>query len=579
MAQRCSLKKLQEYKKTKLALVNQLRTLSNVFNALKLQKAENDCKDLMLKITEDQFVLAILGQFKRGKSSLMNALVESDILPVGVLPLTSVITKLKYGPEGKIKISRENWSFEESIDKDLLLNFITEAGNPSNEKKIQDVCLELPAQILRSGVIFVDTPGVGSVIKNNTKTTYEFLPKCDAVIFMTSVECPLSKTEVEFLLDIKQHVSKFFFVVNKMDLVNEAEKKTILEFVKRTLSSILAEKEVEVFQVSVNKKMGIFELETAIAAFLQEERQLVFMENIFQKTRNLINFAFKETYIGDDKNIKDLSMFENLYSDPDKVNMILKNVQRRINDLAESKEAKKVECKDESKEAIMFLDQLTPQNLYPQEYDKIHSEGGCLICEHTVKVVWDIFTKWQYEIASTELARREYAEKIGLCAEHTWQFLSVCSPYGVSVGYLEVGRKLIEDLRKIAKSGVDNRNRGVLHGTDNCYICKIINKIEEEHSKILARYINEAQDDQYKQLANELCLKHLWMILEFINTDEKKSALQEAAADFFEEVTDDMETYAMKHEVLRRNLQNENEKNGYLKFITHMVGEKRRYWM
>lgn len=69
------------------------------------------------------------------------------------------------------------------------------------------------------------------------------------------------------------------------------------------------------------------------------------------------------------------------------------------------------------------------------------------------------------------------------------------------------------------------------------------------------------------------------MILEFINTDEKKSALQEAAADFFEEVTDDMETYAMKHEVLRRNLQNENEKNGYLKFITHMVGEKRRYWM
>lgn len=69
MTQRCSLKKLEEYKKVKLALVNQLRTLSNVFNALKLQKAENDCKNLMLKITEDQFILAILGQFKRGKSA------------------------------------------------------------------------------------------------------------------------------------------------------------------------------------------------------------------------------------------------------------------------------------------------------------------------------------------------------------------------------------------------------------------------------------------------------------------------------------------------------------------------------
>jgi len=579
MTQRCSLKKLEEYKKVKLALVNQLRTLSNVFNALKLQKAENDCKNLMLKITEDQFILAILGQFKRGKSSLMNALVETEILPVGVLPLTSVITKLKYGSEEKITISREGSILDESIDKNLLLDFITEEGNPSNEKKIQAVCLELPAQILRSGVIFVDTPGVGSVIKNNTKTTYQFLPKCDAVIFMTSVECPVSNIELDFLLDIKQHVSKFFFVVNKIDLVTANEKKIIVEFIKKTLRDVLADKEVEVFPISVNRKVGIVELETAIAAFLQEERQLVFMENIFQKTRNLINFAFKETYIGDNKNIKDLNMLDNLYNDPEKVNIILRNVQRRINDIVETKEAKKVECKDESKAEIMFLDQLTQQNLYPQEYQKIHSDGGCLICEHTVKVVWDIFTKWQYEIASTELARREYAEKIGLCAEHTWQFLSVCSPYGVSVGYLEVGRKLIEDLRKIAKSGVDNRNMRVLHGTDNCYICKIINEIEEEHSKILAQYINEAQDDQYKRLAQELCLKHLWMLLEFINTDEKKSALQEAAADFFEEVTDDMETYAMKHEVLRRNLQNENEKNGYLKFITHMVGEKRRYWM
>ena len=91
---------LRRYTKTKLALAAQLRVLCEALKQSGDETRFKQGEELMAKLAEDRFTLAVVGQFKRGKSSLMNAVIGRELLPVGVLPLTSAITILRYGPEG-----------------------------------------------------------------------------------------------------------------------------------------------------------------------------------------------------------------------------------------------------------------------------------------------------------------------------------------------------------------------------------------------------------------------------------------------------------------------------------------------
>ncbi len=185
----------------------------------------------MAQLAEDRFTLAVVGQFKRGKSSLMNAIVGRNLLPTGVLPLTSAITVLKYGHRERLTILREGTLYPEEVPVSSLAEYVTEKGNPGNVKKVTRASLELPSQFLRRGLEFVDTPGIGSSIEANTATTYGFLPLSDAVLFVTSVDTPLARAETDFLKSIQEYVRKIFFVVNKIDLAVDGERQEILKFI------------------------------------------------------------------------------------------------------------------------------------------------------------------------------------------------------------------------------------------------------------------------------------------------------------------------------------------------------------
>jgi hypothetical protein len=111
----------------------------------------------------------------------MNAIIGRDLLPTGVLPLTSAITVLKYSPKERLTIIKEGALFPEEVPLSSLAEYVTEKGNPGNAKKVARASLELPLPFLRRGLEFVDTPGIGSAIEANTATTYGFLPQSDAV--------------------------------------------------------------------------------------------------------------------------------------------------------------------------------------------------------------------------------------------------------------------------------------------------------------------------------------------------------------------------------------------------------------
>lgn len=103
-APKTDLARLKAYKDDKLFIAAQLRAIREAFSALGLTDSEKQLAELMVKLAEDRFTLAVIGQFKRGKSSLMNAIIGRELLPTGILPLTSAITILKYGPVERLQI-------------------------------------------------------------------------------------------------------------------------------------------------------------------------------------------------------------------------------------------------------------------------------------------------------------------------------------------------------------------------------------------------------------------------------------------------------------------------------------------
>lgn len=290
---------LRFYTKTKLALVTQLRVLHEVIKQRGSETRLKQCDDLMVKLAEDRFTLAVLGQFKRGKSSLMNAIIGRELLPVGVLPLTSAITVLRYGPKERLLITRveERLPWPEEFPVERLSEFVTEKENPGNIKRVKTACVELPVPFLRRGLEFVDTPGVGSAIEANTATTMNFLPDCDAVLFVTSVDSPFTRVELEFLENIRQHVRKIFFIVNKTDLLGSDERQEVLDFVADAIRKQICAASIKIFPVSSRlglaaKKNGDWSdalesglkgLETSLARFLSGEKATVFLTAIIER--------------------------------------------------------------------------------------------------------------------------------------------------------------------------------------------------------------------------------------------------------------------------------------------------------
>jgi hypothetical protein len=209
--------------------------------------------ELKEKIAANTFNLVVLGQFKRGKTTLINALLGSDLLPVAVTPLTSVVTIIAYGDSLSINVFFNDGS-RKVIGRDALANYVTEKGNPRNVKDVGEVTVFYPASFLRDGIRMVDTPGVGSVYQHNTDIAYRFLPRCDAALFMLSADQPISRPELDFLLDVKKYANKIFFLLNKADYISESELPELIEFTSEELSRVIGHN-VKVFPISAKQAL------------------------------------------------------------------------------------------------------------------------------------------------------------------------------------------------------------------------------------------------------------------------------------------------------------------------------------
>ena len=250
--------------------------------------------NLASRYCEGRFHLAVLGQFKRGKSTLLNALTGEAILPVGVVPLTAAPTFLQYGEAAEVTIQyrdgrpADEFTGTSTAERNAFLaGFVTEEGNPKNRLGVAEVQVDLPAPILSGGVVLIDTPGIGSTYRHNTSATLNFLEQCDAALFLVSADPPITEVELAFLRQVGEKVPRLFFVLNKIDYLNDRELEEALAFYKRILSEEVGwNRDHPVFCVSARKGLeartatdaagwsdsGMEQLESFLVDYLAREK-------------------------------------------------------------------------------------------------------------------------------------------------------------------------------------------------------------------------------------------------------------------------------------------------------------------
>jgi GTP-binding protein EngB required for normal cell division len=181
------------------------------------------------RIEQGQFHVAVVGEFKRGKSTFINALLGAAVLPTGVLPLTAVATEVADGPAGATVVALDGSTRRIGLDE--LAAFVTEAGNPGNERKVGHVEVRVPHPLLASGLVLVDTPGVGSVHAHNTEAAHAAYRDADGAIVVLAADAPLSQAERDTLGYFTARDARTFVVLNKVDHLSAVELDEVQTFI------------------------------------------------------------------------------------------------------------------------------------------------------------------------------------------------------------------------------------------------------------------------------------------------------------------------------------------------------------
>lgn len=234
---------------------SRLLELSAVAAELGSERVASEASELATRLVEGRFFVACVGQFKRGKSTLIGALIGESILPTGFVPVTAVPTIIRFGStkRARIRTTEGVWL---DIDLHELEHYVSEEHNPENVKGVAGAEVFVPSPLLASGMCLVDTPGLGSVFSGNTATTQAFIPHIDAVLVVTGSDPPLAGEELALVEAVAKQVDHLIVVLNKADKAAEAEKAAAVAFAQQQLQKRLQRSPALVFQVSATEQLA-----------------------------------------------------------------------------------------------------------------------------------------------------------------------------------------------------------------------------------------------------------------------------------------------------------------------------------
>ena len=551
---------LKDYEQAKFFLAEIVRSAQALDTKdLDLQSAS---RDLLTRLADDRFNLMLVGQFSRGKSTLINAILGQPYLPTGILPLTSVITTVRYGSRPHVVLNFRDSGMPHEIALSQLAEYVTQQSNPGNVKRVAYAEIQLPVELLRRGLFFVDSPGLGSSITENTETTERFFPEADAFVLITSYDSPLSDEESRALHRIRQADRVLFVVVNKQDTVSASEKTQVLEFVQDWLVRYSFSKEPHIFSVSARQALegkqtqnndlvgssGIRELEDALFQFLTDEKAEAFLANIQGRISEFLTQRYNV-----ERELERREILDGLLA---RLRQSTAPAHVHPHGVAED------EGKDASATFGIALEKRT----------------GCWICGQVLEAVFRFLSKYQYDLTIDRAAQQEFAKRGGFCSLHTWQYENISSPYGVCASYPALAHRLASELQGLANdldapTGTFERINHLAASQATCQVCQV--RIEAERDAV-----NKAADRIRKITSSQVgnmpacCLVHLAMTTAVLGIGQPARLLLGAHAQFLERLGEDAQRYALRHDALRRYLTSEEERRASQLLLLMLAGHR-----
>lgn len=537
---------LQQYDRVKSILADMIRSAG-----ARMRSERNEAlRDLFARLAEDRFNLVVVGRFSRGKTSLMNAMLGTDRLPTGVVPVTSVITTVNYGTEEKVVLYYQHTSLFLDIPLWQLAEHITEQGNPGNCRRIRVAEVQMPAELLRRGFYFVDTPGLGSSIIENTCTTEAFLPEADAFILVTSYDSPLSEDELRVLRTIHGSGRRVFVVVNKQDTVNTAQRQQVRQHLQAQLSTVFGDSVPPTFSISAtqglqarlrtNPKLfsvsGLPAFEAALLSFLVNEKRREFLLNMCNRIAGIL-----AAQIGAEQDLVRLAA-----------------IQREI-----------AAVRPDEIDAPMIA--LSADTISP-------TLPVCEICGGIADAVFDFMAKYQLALRGDQAVQIDLAARHGFCGPHTALFEAIAAPSEICTGFAGVAEQQAARLRAVAKRQPSaalacDAVSEALPTTATCPACAVLRDTAAPLARQAAARL--LTNRTALRALSAICLPHLSLLLAEVGDPELVVAVLLRQADLLDRLAEDMRHFALKRDGMQRHLTSKEEVAASERVLRVLVGNPR----
>lgn len=198
---------------------------------------------------DNQFEIAVFGRVSSGKSSLLNTILDTGILPVGVTPVTALPIHISQGEKTSITVSFADRD-PVTTGAEHLPEYATEQMNPSNTKRVSRIRITLPSPRLKEGVGFVDTPGLGSLATSGAAETKAYLPNADLGIVLIDSGSTLTGEDLSTIRALQDAAIPVHVLISKADLLSESDTDRLITYVSEQIASRCGER-YPVWPVSV----------------------------------------------------------------------------------------------------------------------------------------------------------------------------------------------------------------------------------------------------------------------------------------------------------------------------------------
>jgi len=241
-----------------------LRTLERIITGHGLVEFRQALSIIVDRMEENSFEIALFGRVSSGKSSLLNHLLQSPVLPVGVTPITAVPTRIQHGSAPRLTVWFAGRAAEQfSIEK--LAEFADERRNPANSRNVTRILLELPSSRLPAGVVFVDTPGLGSLATAGAAETMAYLPRCDLACLLIDAGSTLTQEDLVTIRSLYEAAIPTFVLLSKADLLQAEDRAPVLQYIADHLTSDLG------LRLAVHPVSVVGEHTVMLERFLEQE--------------------------------------------------------------------------------------------------------------------------------------------------------------------------------------------------------------------------------------------------------------------------------------------------------------------